>query len=153
MNVLIISGSIMAAGRVSMRGATDSNLEFADYSLYSSLSDDELMQLAIERSIADAQNSGPGTENSKTPVVLNRPAGPRGAPPSHRPQQQTEPAACPANPPRYSLMCFIQTEMRCRHKSNSHCEYKNKQCLMRLLYWVHKLTVKYCLIDIQHVYF
>uniref|UniRef100_A0A8C1C945 Ankyrin repeat and SOCS box containing 2a, tandem duplicate 1 n=1 Tax=Cyprinus carpio carpio TaxID=630221 RepID=A0A8C1C945_CYPCA len=86
-----------------MRGATDSNLEFADYSLYSSLSDDELMQLAIERSIADAQNSGPGTENSKTPVVLNRPAGPRGAPPSHRPQQQTEPAACPANPPRETI--------------------------------------------------
>uniref|UniRef100_A0A673NB13 Ankyrin repeat and SOCS box protein 2-like n=1 Tax=Sinocyclocheilus rhinocerous TaxID=307959 RepID=A0A673NB13_9TELE len=112
MNVLIVSGSIMAAARVSMPGATDSNLEFADYSLYSNLSDDELMQLAIERSIADAQNSGPGTENSKSPVVLNRPAGPRRAPPSHRPQQQTEPAACPANPPRYSLMGFIQTEMR-----------------------------------------
>ncbi|XP_016384858.1 ankyrin repeat and SOCS box protein 2-like isoform X1 [Sinocyclocheilus rhinocerous] len=93
----------MAAARVSMPGATDSNLEFADYSLYSNLSDDELMQLAIERSIADAQNSGPGTENSKSPVVLNRPAGPRRAPPSHRPQQQTEPAACPANPPRETI--------------------------------------------------
>uniref|UniRef100_A0A672PB76 Ankyrin repeat and SOCS box containing 2 n=1 Tax=Sinocyclocheilus grahami TaxID=75366 RepID=A0A672PB76_SINGR len=108
MNVLIVSGSIMAAARVSMPGATDSNLEFADYSLYSNLSDDELMQLAIERSIADAQNSEPG---------------PRRAPPSHHPQQQTEPAACPANPPRYSLMGFIQTEMRCRHKSNSHCDF------------------------------
>lgn len=111
MKVLIVPGSIMAAGHVSMLGATGSNLEFADYSLYSNLSDDELMQLAIERSIADAQNSGPGTENSKSPV-LNRPASPRRAPPSHRPQQQTEPAACPANPPRYSLMCFIQPEMK-----------------------------------------
>ncbi|XP_043074551.1 ankyrin repeat and SOCS box protein 2 isoform X2 [Puntigrus tetrazona] len=85
----------MAAARVSMPGATDTNLEFADYSLYSNLSDDELMQLAIERSISDAQNSGSGNENSKTPIALNRRAGPRQAPPSH-----PEPVACPANPPR-----------------------------------------------------
>ncbi|XP_058611090.1 ankyrin repeat and SOCS box protein 2 isoform X2 [Onychostoma macrolepis] len=93
----------MAAARVSMPGATDTNLEFADYSLYSNLSDDELMQLAIERSIADAQNSGSGTENSKTPVALNRPAGPRRAPPSNSLQQQPEPAACPANPTRETM--------------------------------------------------
>lgn len=106
-NVLIVSGSIMATARVSMPGTTDTNLEFADYSLYSNLSDEELMQLAIERSIADAQNSGSGiTENSKTAVALNRPAASRRAPPSQRPQQQPERAACPANPPRYILTYF-----------------------------------------------
>lgn len=130
MNVLIVSRSIMAAARVSLPGATDTNMEFADYSLYSNLSDDELMQLAIERRITDAQNSGSGTEHSKTSVALNRPAGPRRAAPSNRLQQQPEPVACPANPPRYSLMCFIQTEMRCCHKSNFACEYKNNQCLV-----------------------
>ncbi|XP_016372158.1 ankyrin repeat and SOCS box protein 2-like isoform X2 [Sinocyclocheilus rhinocerous] len=93
----------MAAAHVSMPGTTDTNLEFADYSLYSSLSDDELMQLAIERSIADAHNSGSGTENSKTPIALNRPAARRRASPSHRPQQQPELAACPANPPRETI--------------------------------------------------
>ncbi|KAL0164601.1 hypothetical protein M9458_040354, partial [Cirrhinus mrigala] len=76
----------MATARVSMPGTTDTNLEFADYSLYSNLSDDELMQLAIERSIADAQNSGPAAS--------------RRAPPSQRPQQQQpQSSACPANPP------------------------------------------------------
>lgn len=129
MNVLIVSGSNMAAAHVSVPGTTDTNLEFADYSLYSNLSDDELIQLAIERSIADAHNSGSGTENSKTPIALNRPAARFRAPPSHHPQQQPELAACPANPPRYCLLCFIQIEMWCHHKLNSQCEYKNNQCL------------------------
>ncbi|XP_016311705.1 ankyrin repeat and SOCS box protein 2-like [Sinocyclocheilus anshuiensis] len=93
----------MAATHVSMPGTTDTNLAFADYSLYSNLSDDELMQLAIERSIADAHNSGSGTENSKTTTALNRPAARRRAPPSPRPQQQPELAACPANPPRETI--------------------------------------------------
>ncbi|XP_077075562.1 ankyrin repeat and SOCS box protein 2 isoform X6 [Siphateles boraxobius] len=78
-----------------------SNLEFADYSLYSNLSDNELMQLAIERSLSDAQSSGPGSENSNNPAALNMSASPCQALPSHRrPQQQLDPTACPANPPR-----------------------------------------------------
>uniref|UniRef100_A0A8C1JWC8 Ankyrin repeat and SOCS box containing 2a, tandem duplicate 1 n=1 Tax=Cyprinus carpio TaxID=7962 RepID=A0A8C1JWC8_CYPCA len=93
----------MAAAHVSVPGTTDTNLEFADYSLYSNLSDDELIQLAIERSIADAHNSGSGTENSKTPIALNRPAARFRAPPSYHPQQQPELAACPANPPRETV--------------------------------------------------
>ncbi|XP_067239989.1 ankyrin repeat and SOCS box protein 2 isoform X4 [Chanodichthys erythropterus] len=93
-------GSIMAAAHVSMPGTRGTNLEFADYSLYSNLSDDELMQLAIERSLADGQSSGPRSENSNNPAALNMPTVPRQAPPTHRPQQQLEPAACPANPPR-----------------------------------------------------
>ncbi|XP_048062494.1 ankyrin repeat and SOCS box protein 2 isoform X1 [Megalobrama amblycephala] len=90
----------MAAAHVSMPGTRGTNLEFADYSLYSNLSDDELMQLAIERSLADGQSSGPRSENSNNPTALNMPTVPRQAPPTHRPQQQLEPAACPANPPR-----------------------------------------------------
>lgn len=116
MIVLAVLGSIMAAAHVSMPGTRGTNLEFADYSLYSNLSDDELMQLAIERSLADGQSSGPRSENSNNPA-LNMPTAPRQAPPTHRPQQQLEPAACPANPPRYSVTCFIQVEMRYHHKS------------------------------------
>ncbi|XP_067273558.1 ankyrin repeat and SOCS box protein 2 isoform X3 [Pseudorasbora parva] len=93
----------MAAAHVSMPGTTGTNLEFADYSLYSNLSDDELMQLAIERSIADARSSGSGSGNSNNPAAMNIPAAPRQAPPPHHPQQQLEPAACPANPPRETI--------------------------------------------------
>ncbi|XP_026088748.1 ankyrin repeat and SOCS box protein 2-like isoform X2 [Carassius auratus] len=90
----------MAAAHVSMPGTTDTNMDFADYSLYSELSDDELMELAIERSIADAHNSASDTESSKTPTSPNRPAARWQAPPSHPPQLQPELTACPANPPR-----------------------------------------------------
>lgn len=106
----------MAAAHVSMPGTTGSNLEFADYSLYSNLSDDELMQLAIERSLTDGQSSGPRSENSNNPAALNMPTAPRQAPPLRRPHQQLEPTACPANPPRYSVMCIIQVEMRYHYK-------------------------------------
>ncbi|XDV42193.1 hypothetical protein PO909_010902 [Leuciscus waleckii] len=94
----------MAVAHVSMPSTTGTNLEFADYSLYSNLSDNELMQLAIERSLSDAQSSGPGSEYSNNPAALNMPALPCQAPPSHRrPQQQPEPTACPANPPSETI--------------------------------------------------
>ncbi|XP_056115958.1 ankyrin repeat and SOCS box protein 2 isoform X3 [Rhinichthys klamathensis goyatoka] len=100
MNVLLVLGSIMAVAHVSMPGTTGTYLEFADYSLYSNLSDNELMQLAIERSLSDAQSSGPGSENSNNPAALNMPASSCQALPSYRrPQQQLEPSVCPANPP------------------------------------------------------
>ncbi|XP_052391928.1 ankyrin repeat and SOCS box protein 2-like isoform X1 [Carassius gibelio] len=93
----------MAAAHVSMPGTTHTNMDFADYSLYSELSDDELMELAIERSIADAHNSASDTESSKTPTSPNRPAARWQAPPSHPPQPQPELTACPANPPRETI--------------------------------------------------
>jgi len=103
----------MAAAHVSMPGTTGTYLEFADYSLYSNLSDNELMQLAIERSLSDAQSSGPGSENSNNPAALSMPTTSSRALPSHRPpQQQLQSNVCPANPPRYGVMCFIQVEMR-----------------------------------------
>ncbi|XP_065111889.2 ankyrin repeat and SOCS box protein 2 isoform X2 [Paramisgurnus dabryanus] len=90
----------MAAASVSISGSTGTTMEFADYSLYSNLSDDELLQLAIERSLSDAHSSGSGTESTKTTTAQNRPASSRPVPPSRPAQQQPEPPACPANPPR-----------------------------------------------------
>lgn len=99
----------MAAASVSMSGSTGTGMEFADYSLYSNLSDDELLQLAIERSLADAHSSGLGIESTKTTAALNKPASSRTVPPSRRAQQppapaaQAQPSACPSNPPRYEV--------------------------------------------------
>lgn len=90
----------MAVSSVSMSGSTGTSMEFVDYSLYSNLSDDELLQLAIERSLADAHNSGLGTESTNTTAALTRPASSGTVPPSHHAQQQPQPYACPANPPR-----------------------------------------------------
>ncbi|XP_051511491.1 ankyrin repeat and SOCS box protein 2-like isoform X2 [Myxocyprinus asiaticus] len=92
----------MAAASVSMLGTTGNSMEFADYSLYSTLSDDELLQLAVERSLSDAHSSASGTETTKPSTVLSRPALSRPVPLSRRPQQQQQsaPGACPANPPR-----------------------------------------------------
>lgn len=99
----------MAAASVSMSGSTGTGTEFADYSLYSNLSDDELLQLAIERSLADAHSAGLGTESTKTTAPLNTPASSHTVPPSRLVQQQptqaapANPSACPANPPRYEV--------------------------------------------------
>ncbi|XP_696390.3 ankyrin repeat and SOCS box protein 2 isoform X3 [Danio rerio] len=101
----------MAATHVSLPGTTGTNLEFADYSLYSNLSDDELLHLAIERSLADAHSSGSGTENLKTPAALNKPSSAAATaacqtpsrPPQQQQRQQTVQAACPANPPREKI--------------------------------------------------
>ncbi|XP_072553479.1 ankyrin repeat and SOCS box protein 2 [Salminus brasiliensis] len=96
----------MAAASVSLPGSMDPSLGFDDYSLYSNLSDDELMQLAIERSLADSQSSTSGTENTKTPMPTSRPAQAitRPTQPSHPAAQQQPvrppPEPCPANPPR-----------------------------------------------------
>lgn len=104
----------MAAASVSRSGSTGTGMEFADYSLYSNLSDDELLQLAIERSLADAHSGGVGTESTN---ALNRPASSHTVPPSQRAQQQptqaapAEPSACPANPPREPIpdpLCSVR---------------------------------------------
>ncbi|XP_061602866.1 ankyrin repeat and SOCS box protein 2-like isoform X2 [Cololabis saira] len=57
----------MAAASISRSGsATDQALE--DYSLYSNLSDDELLQLAIERSLTDTHNSTATNANTTTKI-------------------------------------------------------------------------------------
>ncbi|XP_030627895.1 ankyrin repeat and SOCS box protein 2 [Chanos chanos] len=90
----------MAAARLSAPGSTGNSVAFDDYSLYSNLSDDELMQLAIERSLAEAHSSS--SDSTKTISMQNKPGtSVRGPTTSSRPpQQQPAPAACPANPPR-----------------------------------------------------
>ncbi|KAM9354092.1 ankyrin repeat and SOCS box protein 2 [Pholidichthys leucotaenia] len=57
----------MAAARISRPSSSSSSLAFEDYSLYSNLSDDELLQLAIERSLNDTQCSNtPNTSSTTT---------------------------------------------------------------------------------------
>lgn len=54
--------------------ASVSAVSFEDYSLYSNLSDDELLQLAIERSLNEAQQSDtPRLLQETTPPQVNRP--------------------------------------------------------------------------------
>uniref|UniRef100_UPI003AAF89CA ankyrin repeat and SOCS box protein 2 n=1 Tax=Centroberyx gerrardi TaxID=166262 RepID=UPI003AAF89CA len=55
-------------------GSLGSGLDLEDYSLYSNLSDDELMQLAIERSLSDRSSTAPPAETSSS--SLNPPADP-----------------------------------------------------------------------------
>ncbi|KAG9344861.1 hypothetical protein JZ751_010550, partial [Albula glossodonta] len=64
----------MAATSVSISGSRGPTLGSEDYSLYSGLSEDELIQLAVERSLADAYSSGSITAVTKTPAVRNESA-------------------------------------------------------------------------------
>ncbi|KAK6297566.1 hypothetical protein J4Q44_G00321490 [Coregonus suidteri] len=84
----------MAVASVSIPGSTPGpTLGFDDYSLYSNLSDDELIQLAIERSLSDAHNAASRGEASNTPTALGRrTVQHRANPPPTRPN--------PPNPPR-----------------------------------------------------
>ncbi|KAI3364702.1 hypothetical protein L3Q82_011488 [Scortum barcoo] len=56
--------SIMTAASVSHSGSAGPTLAIEDYSLYSNLSDEELLQLAIERSLTDAHCINPTTVNT-----------------------------------------------------------------------------------------
>ncbi|XP_028809472.1 ankyrin repeat and SOCS box protein 2 [Denticeps clupeoides] len=94
----------MAAPSVSPPGSTGTSLGFDDYSLYGNLSDEELIQLAIERSLADAQSAAPAAESIKASVAQNKPSPAVVEPtPSHPPQRNNTPssAVCPINPPKY----------------------------------------------------
>uniref|UniRef100_A0A4W5NKZ6 Ankyrin repeat and SOCS box containing 2 n=1 Tax=Hucho hucho TaxID=62062 RepID=A0A4W5NKZ6_9TELE len=91
----------MAVASMAMHGSTAGPpLGFDDYSLYSNLSDDELMQLAIERSLSETHVATAPGEASNTPTALGRrtvqyranppptrlnPPNPPGQEPSHRP--------------------------------------------------------------------
>ncbi|CAB1340068.1 unnamed protein product [Coregonus sp. 'balchen'] len=91
---LLTEESNMAVASVSIPGSTPGpTLGFDDYSLYSNLSDDELIQLAIERSLSDAHNAASRGEASNTPTALGRrTVQHRANPPPTRPN--------PPNPPR-----------------------------------------------------
>uniref|UniRef100_A0A4W5JL07 Ankyrin repeat and SOCS box containing 2a, tandem duplicate 1 n=1 Tax=Hucho hucho TaxID=62062 RepID=A0A4W5JL07_9TELE len=84
----------MAVASKSMPGSTMGPTQgFDDYTLYSNLSDDELMQLAIERSLSDPHNAISLGEAGKTSTALGRTTVQfRANPPATRPN--------PSNPPR-----------------------------------------------------
>lgn len=115
-----LSRSNMAVESKSMPGSTiGPTLGFDDYSLYSNLSDDELMQLAIERSLSETHDATAPGEASNTPTALGRrtvqyranppptrlnPPNPPRQEPSHRP-----PTAKPTDvyvPAEKILHCF-----------------------------------------------
>ncbi|XP_029487460.1 ankyrin repeat and SOCS box protein 2-like isoform X3 [Oncorhynchus nerka] len=84
----------MAVASMAMPGSTAGpTLGFDDYSLYSNLSDDELMQLAIERSLSETHDATAPGEASNTTTALGRRTGQyRANPPPTR--------LNPLNPPR-----------------------------------------------------
>ncbi|XP_071019286.1 ankyrin repeat and SOCS box protein 2-like isoform X2 [Oncorhynchus clarkii lewisi] len=84
----------MAVASMAMPGSTAGpTLGFDDYSLYSNLSDDELMQLAIERSLSETHDATAPGEASNTTTALGRRTGQyRANPPPTR--------LNPPNPPR-----------------------------------------------------
>ncbi|XP_036406530.1 ankyrin repeat and SOCS box protein 2-like isoform X2 [Megalops cyprinoides] len=95
----------MAAASVSTV-STGPTLGFDDYSLYSGLTENELIELAIERSLAEsnAQGSNAQAGSSKTPAAqMHQNRAIRRAPP---PRQQHVPP--PANPPRENTPVKIE---------------------------------------------
>ncbi|XP_060772278.1 ankyrin repeat and SOCS box protein 2 isoform X3 [Neoarius graeffei] len=89
----------MAAARGPVLGATSPTLNYDDFCMYNYMSDDELMQLAIERSLAETHDSSTMSpaENMKSSIPQRRAEVPR---PSQCQIPQPAPPPCPANPPR-----------------------------------------------------
>ena len=112
--------SNMAAASLSLPGAPGFSLGFDDYSLYSNLSDDDLMQLAIERSLSDAHTAG------STPVVQNRanpPARQLNPPlPARQPNPPVAPQLCSHNPPGDVLTSYVSLPMK-KNLSNTGIPY------------------------------
>ncbi|XP_056219508.1 ankyrin repeat and SOCS box protein 2-like [Seriola aureovittata] len=88
----------MAAASISRSGSAA--LGFEDYSLYSNLSEDELLQLAIERSLTDANCSNANATCNATDNPTSNTA--TALTPPHQPDRSLNPAARDANQPRYS---------------------------------------------------
>ena len=85
----------MAAASVSQSGSgPDSSYE--DYSLYSNLDDDELLQLAIERSLTDTQGSANANANANANAEPPRRPDNRPNPPGNNLNQ---PSRSSHNPP------------------------------------------------------
>lgn len=76
----------MAAAQVSALSLTTSSVDTEDYSIYANMSEDQLLQIAIERSIADANAQ---QNYSRRPRLMPQC--------SHLPRSQSIPP--PANPP------------------------------------------------------
>ncbi|KAK5598677.1 hypothetical protein CRENBAI_006161 [Crenichthys baileyi] len=62
-------GPIMASASISRSGSAGSSVAFEDYSLYSNLSDDELLQLAIERSLTETHRSASTDDSATAPTT------------------------------------------------------------------------------------
>ncbi|XP_062407425.1 ankyrin repeat and SOCS box protein 2-like isoform X2 [Sardina pilchardus] len=95
----------MASTSVSMPSSSEATLGFDDYSLYSNLSDEELLQLAIERSLTEGCTSASAPEPPRAPQAVAPPVRPqpfiRERPATFRiPENEPEPPPCPSNPPR-----------------------------------------------------
>lgn len=100
----------MAASSVQMPGPRATTLGFEDYSLYSGLSEDELIEMAIERSLAEAHAATTQTGSAKLPALQVRQNPVRQNPTvwqTTRPREQHVPP--PANPPR----CVWVTAVPC----------------------------------------
>lgn len=98
----VIQESIMAVAGGPVLGSTSPTLTHDDFCLYGYMSDDELMQLAIERSLTETHNTSMTTsaENTKSSVQRCGTEVPR---PSRHQTPRPAPAPCPANPPRYGV--------------------------------------------------
>ncbi|XP_068198540.1 ankyrin repeat and SOCS box protein 2-like isoform X2 [Antennarius striatus] len=83
----------MAAAGISPSGSAAPSLAFDDYSLYSNLSDDELLHLAIERSLADTHCTPTG-DAAATP-----PRPPDGGAMNPAPRNTNQPGLSSSNPP------------------------------------------------------
>ncbi|KAF7654241.1 hypothetical protein LDENG_00072490 [Lucifuga dentata] len=93
----------MAAASISVPGSAAPGPGFEDYSLYSNLTDDELLQLAIERSLGDAHHATATAPAPTSDGRLNRHA--KQANPLHHtshnpPAGQTSATYSSPNPPR-----------------------------------------------------
>ncbi|KAM9339302.1 uncharacterized protein asb2a.1 [Symphorus nematophorus] len=94
----IMSCSIMMAASISHAGSAASSLT-EDYSLYSSLSDDELLQLAIERSLTDTHCS---SANANTAAANTNTAAAASTPPRPPDNANLNPAARHTHQPRHN---------------------------------------------------
>lgn len=81
----------MTAAPLSSSGSAAPSMAFEDYSLYSNLSDDELLQLAVERSLTDLHCN---TANTNTVAATT--------PPHPSDSTRLNPAARDHNQPRHS---------------------------------------------------
>lgn len=82
----------MSAASISP-GSAAPGLDFEDYSLYSNLSDEELLQLAMERSLTDTTSSKTNTTSPPSPHQ------PDGSMHSAAPDHDQVQANCSHNPP------------------------------------------------------
>lgn len=116
----------MTAAGGPVLGSRGPTLGSDDFSLYSYLSDEEQIQLAIERSLAESENATSATENTKNLVPLHRTTPSRAV---RRPTPQADPPPCPANPPKYKP-AFRNDVMQQNKHLGLGCSFKPNFALM-----------------------